>query len=581
MELIDQRTKKIMEECKERAKAIGLDVKRETLEYIITNQEMLELGPKVMIPTLYDYWVEDVEVVRDKWLYRVFPRNPYETVINTRPPISFYNDNNSDWANVAIFDHVLGHIWLFQNNVFFQSTWHRDFCGEALADKRLINRIREEMGAEKRWVDYVIEFARGIDNLVGYYRELREEDRIQTGSILGVFSEKIDFYFGEFLRQHFDEKMVTTKFYHEELERLNVCQRQFGQKHGDPASHGPLSRNGEAAFFDDPVFKSKFPEFNGVFRKCEEKKKKPKTKDILQYLVEYSEFMNKEENKWMKDVLDVVRRTSLYFQPQIRTKMLHESFSSIIHERLFIADPRISSHEVEFARFNSGVVFDPRIGLNPYISCKHILEYIEDLAAKGKLSYEYQLMKDLELRKRFDRKPGEGIGREALFEAVRNFDDFMLINFLSDDDFQDLVNKHNLFVAGRRLSQDEPVVEIYVKSRSGKEYRKMLNDSLYHPPHVLINEEKSEEGELYLDHVFEGRTLVTRYIPAVLKGLSYLWGNLVSLETTEFEMDKDEDELRLIDPEYKPKYRKVRILYTCDGQDIERAVISGKEAQHG
>ena len=96
----------------------------------------------------------------------------------------------------------------------------------------------------------------------------------------------------------------------------------------------------------------------------------------------------------------------------------------------------------------------------------------------------------MELRKRFDRKPGEGIGREALFEAVRNFDDFMLINFLSDDDFQDLVNKHNLFVAGRRLSQDEPVVEIYVKSRSGKEYRKMLNDSLYHPPHILINEEK-------------------------------------------------------------------------------------------
>ncbi|HEY4474853.1 MAG TPA: hypothetical protein VJC06_02940, partial [Candidatus Paceibacterota bacterium] len=221
-----------------------------------------------------------------------------------------------------------------------------------------------------------------------------------------------------------------------------------------------------------------------------------------------------------------------------------------------------------------------RIGLNPYISCKHILEYIEELAAKGKLSYEYQLTRDLESRKRFDRELGKEVGREALFEAVRNFDDFMLVNFLSDDDFQDLVNKRKLFVAGRRISQDEPVVEIFVKSRNGKEYRKMLNDSLYHPPYVLINEEKAEEGELYLDHIFEGRTLVTKYIPAVLVGLSYLWGNLVQLETTEFEIDEEEKELQLIDPEYKPEYKKVRVLYVCDGQDVKRIVIDEKkEAQ--
>src|SRR3989344_3700197 len=230
VELIDQRTKKIMEECKERAKAMGLDVKGETLEYIVTNQDMLELGPKAMIPTLFDYWVDDVEVVRDKWLYKAYPHNPYETVINTRPPISFYNDNNSDWANVMIFDHVLGHIWLFQNNVFFQNTWHGDFCGEALADKRLINRIREEMGADKRWVDYVIEFARGIDNLVGYYQELEEADKAQTQNIFGQFSEKASFYFGEFLRQRYDEEETTLKFFYDEIERYNACLKQHQER---------------------------------------------------------------------------------------------------------------------------------------------------------------------------------------------------------------------------------------------------------------------------------------------------------------------------------------------------------------
>lgn len=565
MELIDQRTKKIMEECKVRAKAVGLKIEGETLEYIATNQNLLELGPKAMIPTLYDYWVDEMEVVRNKWLYKVYPHNPYETVINTRPDISFYNDNNPDWLNIMIFYHVLGHIDFFQNNILFRNTWPGDFCGEALADKRLINKIREEMGTEKRWVDYVIEFARGIDNLVGYYQELGEEDRTQVGSILGTFSEKINFYFGEFLRQRFEDKMATIKFYHEELDRLNICQKQFGQKRG------------EITFFNDPVFKTKFPEFNGVFRKRKEKNQKPKAKDILQHIIEKSEFVNKEENRWMKDVLDVVRRTSLYFQPQIRTHNSNEGWASLWHERLFISDPRISSHEINFARVNSGVVVDPRIGLNPYIGFKRLYEFIEEMARKGKLTRAYQLIKDMEDRRHFDQRPEEGISKNVLFEARKNFDDFTLVNFLSDDDFQDFVTRYDLFVVGRRLSPDEPVVDIYVKSRSGKEYRKMLNDSLYHPPYVLINEEKSEEGGLYLDHVFEGRTLVTRYIPAVLEGLSYLWGGLVQLETTEFEMDEREKDIQFFDPEYKPEYRKIRVLYSCDGQDMERSVISEKE----
>lgn len=114
MELIDQHTKKIMEGCKERARAAGLRFQDETLEYIVTNRDLIELSPKVMIPTLYDYWVQDVEVLKEKGRYELYPGNPYETVINTRPPISFYNDNNPDWLNVMIFYHVLGHIDFFR-----------------------------------------------------------------------------------------------------------------------------------------------------------------------------------------------------------------------------------------------------------------------------------------------------------------------------------------------------------------------------------------------------------------------------------------------------------------------------------
>jgi stage V sporulation protein R len=187
MELIDQHTKGIMEGCKERARKAGLHFENETLEYIVTNRDLLELSPKLMIPTLYDYWVHDVEVLKEKGRYELYPGNPYETVINTRPAISYYNDNNPDWLNVMIFYHVLAHVDFFQQNTFFRNTWDFDFTGQALSDKRLIARLRAEKG---RWVDYIIEFSRGIDNLVGYHDELSEVDILPASS-----SKKLDFYF--------------------------------------------------------------------------------------------------------------------------------------------------------------------------------------------------------------------------------------------------------------------------------------------------------------------------------------------------------------------------------------------------
>ena len=228
MELIDQHTKKIMEGCKERAREAGLRFGDETLEYIVTNRDMLELSPKIMIPTLYDYWVHDVEVLKEKGKYELYPGNPYETVINTRPAISYYNDNNPDWLNVMIFYHVLGHVDFFQNNLYFRHTWDDDFTGQALADKRLIAKFRSEKG---RWVDYVIEFSRGIDNLVGYHSEL---SRLNQPTI-PAYSQRIDFYFDVFLQQI---KNVSVNDYVKEIQRYNECVQLYGE--------GPVS---EESFF--------------------------------------------------------------------------------------------------------------------------------------------------------------------------------------------------------------------------------------------------------------------------------------------------------------------------------------------
>ena len=364
MELIDQHTKNIMEGCKKRARASGLRFQDETLEYIVTNRDLLEISPKMMIPTLYDYWVHDVEVLKEKGRYELYPGNPYETVINTRPAISFYNDNNPDWLNLMIFYHVLAHIDFFQNNLYFRHTFDYDFTGQALSDKRVIARLRSEKG---RWVDYVIEFTRGIDNLAGYHYELSRLNH----SAVSNRSKRLDFYFDVFLQTILEVKINE---YIKEIERYNQCISESKEL-------------GEASFFAE--VSRQHPEFETIFKKGLEEEPSQR-KDLIQYLMENSDFLNKDKNRWMQTVMQVVRNTSLFFQPQIRTKIMNEGWASYWHETLYMQDDRIQGHEVDFARVNAGVTAMPRVGLNPYALGMRLFYFLEEMAEKGRISWEYQ-----------------------------------------------------------------------------------------------------------------------------------------------------------------------------------------------
>jgi len=502
MELIDQHTKTIMEGCKLRARDAGLRFEDETLEYIVTNRDLIELSPKAMIPTLYDYWVHDVEVLKEKGKYELYPGNPYETVINTRPAISFYNDNNPDWLNVMIFYHVLAHIDFFQNNLYFRHTWDYDFNGEALSDKRAIAKLRSERG---RWVDYVIEFTRGIDNLVGYHGVLSQLFATPGSGV----SEKMDFYFDIYLQEI---AKTTVSQYIKELERYNASVK------ADPIM-------GEAAFF--ALTDQRHPEFESLFAKHRQTKKR-KPLDLLQFIMENSLMLQREENLWMLMVIQIIRKTALFFQPQLRTKIMNEGWASYWHETLYMQDDRIRGHEVDFARINAGVTTMPRVGLNPYALGMRLFYYLAEMADKGTLSWDYQRLAQAGQRRAFNRHTGSG--KAFIFTVRENFSDFTFINSFIDQDF---VTQNNLFVADRRLNPQKMVWEYTVKSRSADDYREMLVASLYHPPHIEVAVDKTQSDTLYLIHRFEGKPLVTEYIRHTMLGLEYLWGGPVQLETME------------------------------------------------
>jgi stage V sporulation protein R len=499
MELVSQHAKKIMEGCKERARDAGLSFQDDSLEYIVTNRDFLQLSPKNMIPTLYDYWVQDVEVLKEQGQYELYPSNPYETVINTRPAISYYNDNNPDWLNVMIFYHVLGHIDFFQNNLFFRHTWDYDFASKALSDKRLIAKLRSEKG---RWVDYIIEFSRAVDNLVGYF------DMLSTFAIERKRLSRLDYYFDIFLQQ-LEERSIAA--YVAEIERYNTFMRDFP---GD----------GESRFIDS--VKHKYAEFESLYKKARKDQSKGKKLDLLQFLMENSEFLAREENRWMLTVMEVIRTTSLYFQPQIRTKILNEGWASYWHENLFLQDDRISGHEVEYAVINAKVTSLPRVGLNPYALGMRLFYFLESQAESGKLSYDYERIADRELRRSYN--CGTGRGKQFIFDVRRNFCDSMFVNSFINQEF---VDKYKLFVADKWLDKKRMVWKYYIKSKKAEHYKKMIVDTLYHPPAVTINVD--DDNTLTLNHLFEGKPLYKDYISATLMGIEYLWGRKVCLYTYE------------------------------------------------
>ncbi|MCG8687203.1 MAG: SpoVR family protein [Desulfobacterales bacterium] len=549
MELVSQHVKQIMEECKVRARDAGLTFDDETLEYIVTNRDMIELSPKVMIPTLYDYWVHDVRVLSGKGMYEAYPSNPYETVINTRPAISYYNDNNPDWLNVMIFYHVLGHIDFFQNNLFYRNTWDVDLTGQALADKRLIAQLRSEKG--RRWVDYVIEFARGIDNLVGFHEELDRTVRSETPRKLS----KQDYYFDIFLQKI---KQVSHNTYLKEISRYNEWKK-----------------NGEDFF--DPVI-SKYPEFEELYKKARVRKGKDQL-DVMEYIIRHSPFLRAEENQWMKSVIQVVRSTSLYFQPQIRTKIMNEGWASYWHEYLFMRDDRISGHEADYAKVNAAVTSMPKVGLNPYALGLRLFQHIEDMEDRGCYSYDYFSLKDEVKKKHYDSEKGQG--QNYIFKVRENMNDFTFINQFIDQEF---LTRHKLFVTGKRFNKQRMTWEYYIKSKRADDYRDMIINTLYHPPIINVDEAKTKDGILYLDHKFEGKPLKKDYIENTMIGIEFLWGGPIHLETSEpvAEAPDDKAYINFWDPaagsktagsQLPKKFEWKRMRYVMDNRKLTKREV--------
>ncbi|MGM8317309.1 SpoVR family protein, partial [Clostridium perfringens] len=100
----------------------------------------------------------------------------------------------------------------------------------------------------------------------------------------------------------------------------------------------------------------------------------------IQYIIDYS---NLEE--WEKNILKIVRRESLYFLPQIETKIMNEGWASYWHYNILKKLNLPQGLHLEFLKRHNDVVAPVSYGLNPYYIGFRIFQDIEKRYGREKI----------------------------------------------------------------------------------------------------------------------------------------------------------------------------------------------------
>lgn len=238
-------------------------------------------------------------------------------------------------------------------------------------------------------------------------------------------------------------------------------------------------------------------------------------RDLLRFLLQHGRHLE----PWQQDILSSMREESLYFRPQMETKIMNEGWASFWHVRIMRALDLTPDESVDFAQMHAGVLAPSRTQLNPYYLGYHMFEAIE-------ATY----------------------GRARIFEVRSLEADVSFIrNYLTEA----LVEKLDLYLFARQGDQYKVTDTAWKQVRDGI-VRQLTNCGF---PYIrALDHDHGRRGELYLQHCYEGMELDPKYLTHTLQHVQYLWGRTVHLETVEGAQ---------------------KVIYTCQGpDDVKRSQVA-------
>ena len=218
--------------------------------------------------------------------------------------------------------------------------------------------------------------------------------------------------------------------------------------------------------------------------------------DLFAFFQEYYPYKFKD---WELDIFDIIHRESLYFIPQIKTKILNEGWASFWHYKILHELNLEDKFHIPFLKLHNAVVRPHIGGLNPY----HIGFYIFT-----KIEREY--------------------GLEKCFEVRDTHDDVSACRiYLEEEDIREL----NIFSYVRKQAG-----EIVISDVADEEDWKVVKQDMLRSigvgsiPQIYV-ERIEKDNTLVLKHEYDGRDLDLEHAEKVTDHIKNLWKDDVRLYT--------------------------------------------------
>lgn len=469
-----QRIRWFDQKIQEIAVELGLDVFPQEFD-VVPAQKMLEILA-YRFPVNFSHWSfgRDYEQLRTRYEHGM--GIPYEVVLNANPSRAYIMNTNPFPVQVLVMAHVYAHNDFMKNNFHFTPT-RRDMLPAASEAALRFQRYEKEHGPES--VERVTDAALSIERNVDPDRP----DDVEP-------------------RQEADDPTAAA-----------------GPQPGRPA--GPYA---------ELLPERKRPAIGTAADGRTRRKRSPAgpERDLLLYIMRHSP---KPLEEWEEDVLTTIRNQSLYFLPQMRTKIMNEGWATYWHmrimERLFQEGLLDEEAHGFYNYYNAHVLASHPRNLNPYLVGLRIFEDIKERWDKGRFGREWEACEDPRAREAWNLGLGGGTGK--LFEVRRAYSDrFFIEAFLTEN----LVERLQLYLyQGRRAGAE---IQYVIRERDWKAVRAMLVASLSnHGIPLIIVEDGDYRGrrELYLKHAYDGIELDDEYRRKTMESVFYLWARPVHLES--------------------------------------------------
>lgn len=417
------------------ARKAGLDYYPQEFETVNYN-EMIGYEAYLGMPSRYPHWSFGKSYEKTKTLYKYnLTGLPYEMVINSNPCMAYLMKDNTLLLQILTIAHVYGHNDFFKNNRLFKEGTDAEYT---------VEMFKNHAAIIKNYID---------DPSIGY--ENVEKMLNAAHSIKLQISRNI----GQKKKDNDQLKQEIIDNYKENSSKYNIL---------------------------EPRVKMNPPDVNKIPLEPED--------DLLYFIIKYSDL-----EEWQKNILDIVRKESRYFIPQIETKIMNEGWASYWHYNILQKLDLPPSLHMEFIKRHNDVVRPVPGGLNPY--------YLG-----------FEIFKDA--AKRF--------GDDELF-TIRslNRDSSFIRRYLT----YDLCKKLNLFEYG--LIRSDYIIKEVSDESGWEEIRNTLSQSagMGTVPYIRVSDMSRNDKTLTLEHVFDSRELHPKYCEETLKCIYDLWGHRVILNT--------------------------------------------------